>query len=67
MQAMQLRRSQREFDSVTPPLRILSNLLWAAAGVNRPDVDGRTAPTAMNAREVDVYAGMRADCTVTTL
>lgn len=58
MQAMQLRQSRREFDTVTLPLQTLSNLLWAAAGVNRPDVDGRTAPTAMNAREIDVYAAM---------
>lgn len=32
----------------------LSNLLWAAVGYNRPEM--RTAPTALNAQDIDVYA-----------
>jgi nitroreductase len=36
---------------------MLSNLLWAAFGVNRPD-GGRTAPSALNAQEIDVYVAL---------
>jgi nitroreductase len=36
-------------------LEVLSNLLWAAFGINRPD-GRRTAPTASNRQEIDVYA-----------
>jgi len=36
-------------------LPLLSNLLWAACGVNRAD-GGRTAPSALNAQEVEVRA-----------
>jgi len=34
---------------------VLSNLLWAAFGINRPDSGKRTAPTAMNMQEIDIY------------
>jgi SagB-type dehydrogenase family enzyme len=30
-------------------------MLWAAAGINRPESGRRTAPTAMNKQEIDVY------------
>jgi SagB-type dehydrogenase family enzyme len=40
------------------PLQTLSDLLWAAAGINRADHAGRTAPSAMNAQEVDVYVAL---------
>jgi len=33
----------------------LSNLLWAAFGVNRADVGKRTAPSARNRQEIDIY------------
>jgi nitroreductase len=39
------------------PLPTLSNLLWAAYGVNRPE-GGRTAPSALNAQEVDLYVAL---------
>jgi hypothetical protein len=29
------------------PEQVLSDLLWTAAGINRPDAEGRTAPRAM--------------------
>ena len=54
MQALKLRQSTREFDARALPPQVLSNLLWAAAGVNRED-GKRTAPSAMNRQEVDVY------------
>ena len=59
MQALATRRSSREFapDPLPPPL--LAGLLWAAFGVNRPD-GGRTAPTAINAQEIDVFVALPA-------
>lgn len=55
MQALRERRSTREFDSRALPPQMLSNLLWAANGVNRPDSGKRTAPSARDWREIDVY------------
>ncbi len=55
MQVLKNRHSSREFSTDTLSLPVLSNLLWAACGVNRT-VDGkRTAPSAMNWQEIDVY------------
>jgi SagB-type dehydrogenase family enzyme len=56
MQALQARHSTREFASKALPPQLLSNLLWAANGVNRPDSGKRTAPSARDWREIDVYA-----------
>ncbi|MCV2355623.1 nitroreductase family protein [Paucibacter sp. B2R-40] len=58
MQALQRRQSQREFSPSALPAQSLSNLLWATAGVNRPKLGGRTAPSAMNAQEVDLYVAL---------
>jgi nitroreductase len=55
MQALQNRHSTREYSSDTLSLPILSNLLWAAWGVNRPESGKRTAPSAMDKREIDLY------------
>lgn len=55
MQLLSERRSGREFDASALSLQTLSDLLWAATGVNRPDVGKRTAPTARDRREIDVY------------
>ena len=54
MQALKERKSGREFSSQKLPLPVLSNLLWAAWGVNRPD-GHHTAPSARNMQEIDVY------------
>jgi SagB-type dehydrogenase family enzyme len=40
------------------PIQELSNLLWAAFGINRPESGKRTAPSAMNWQEIDVYVAM---------
>ena len=58
MQALRLRQSQRVFAPAPLGRQVLSDLLWAAAGINRPEMDGRTAPSAMNSQEVDVYVAM---------
>jgi nitroreductase len=56
--ALLSRQSLREFAPEPLPEQRLSDLLWAAAGVNRHDVGGRTTPSAMNSQEVLVYAAM---------
>lgn len=58
MQALARRQSGRTFDPAPLPQQTLSDLLWAAAGINRPEHGGRTAPSAMNAQEVDVYVAL---------
>ena len=58
MQALNLRQSIREYSTKKLPLQELSNLLWAAWGINRPERDLRTAPSASNRQELDVYAVM---------
>jgi len=58
MDALQARHSTREFDVRPLPTQTLSNLLWAASGVNRPDSGKRTAPSARDWREIDVYVAL---------
>ena len=58
MQALKQRQSSRSFDSKPLPPQELSNLLWAADGINRADSGKRTAPSAMNWQEVDVYVAL---------
>ncbi|MDD5454944.1 MAG: nitroreductase family protein [Candidatus Ratteibacteria bacterium] len=57
MQALKDRHSSREFDTKKLPLQILSNLLWAGSGVNRPSGQ-RTAPSAVNWQDIDIYVAM---------
>jgi len=57
MQALQLRRSIRAFSPRPLPPELLSDLLWAAYGVNRPNGD-RTAPYWRHIMVIDVYAAM---------
>lgn len=54
LQALKVRHSTREFAAQPLPPQVLSNLLWAAWGVNRPD-GRRTAPSASNKQEIDIY------------
>ena len=54
MEAFQLRKSQRSFSSKDLTTQQLSNLLWAAYGINRPD-GFRTVPAAKNWYEYDIY------------
>ena len=55
MAALKDRQSSRAFSAKPLPLQVLSDLLWAADGINRPDSGKRTAPSAMNWQEIDVY------------
>jgi len=54
MQALNQRRSGREFSGQKLSPQTLSNLLWAAFGINRPD-GRRTAPSASNRQTIDIY------------
>ncbi|UCG26957.1 MAG: nitroreductase family protein [Bacteroidales bacterium] len=56
------RRTTRNIGSKELPLQVLSNLLWAAFGVNRERASfnkpGRTAPSASNSQEIDLYVAL---------
>ena len=54
-EALKARHSSREFSAKELPLQVLSDLLWAAFGINRPESGGRTAPSAHDWEEIDIY------------
>jgi SagB-type dehydrogenase family enzyme len=54
--ALSRRQSARSFSPEPLTLDTLSALLWAGFGINRPDTSGRTAPSARNWQEIEVYA-----------
>lgn len=58
MQALRERQSKRDFTAQPLAPQALSDLLWAAFGINRPDNDHRTAPSGMNAQEMDLYVAL---------
>jgi len=55
MQALNERQSIRSFTKDSLTQQQLSDLLWAGWGINRADQKKRTAPSAMNVQEIDVY------------
>jgi nitroreductase len=59
MQALTQRRTLRELKTDKLPLQVVANLLWAGFGINRPGTGQRTAPSAMNSQEVDIYVALR--------
>ena len=54
MEVLKDRKSTRDFGPGVLSPQTLSNLLWAAFGINRPD-GHRTAPSAMNWQEASIY------------
>jgi SagB-type dehydrogenase family enzyme len=58
MKALSLRASTNDFDTTRLAMRDLSDLLWAANGINRSAAGKRTAPSAINAQDIDVYVSM---------
>lgn len=58
MEALKARHSTREFSARELPEQALSDLLWAAFGINRPPSGGRTAPSAHDWEEIDVYVAL---------
>src|SRR5271165_3012445 len=61
--ALEQRRTTRQISATELPLQLISNLLWAACGVNRKGgplgVPGRTAASASNSQEIDIYVALR--------
>ncbi len=61
--ALQQRKTTREISDKKLPLQVLSNLLWAAYGVNRKNgpfgTPGRTAASASNSQEIDLYVALQ--------
>ena len=55
MRVLKDRVSSRNFSPEKLPMQALSNILWAAFGINRPASGGRTAPSASNSQEMDIY------------
>ncbi len=55
MEVLRDRKSTREFSKKEIPIQVLSDMLWAAWGVNRPESGKRTAPSAVNWQEIDIY------------
>jgi len=55
MEVLRDRKTSRNISDEKFSPQMLSNLLWAAWGVNRPVVRGRTAPSAMNVQEIELY------------
>lgn len=60
MEALAARHSGRSFSDKAIPDQVLSQVLWAACGVNRPESGKITAPSAINAQDILVYV-LRAD------
>jgi nitroreductase len=60
--ALNARKTVREISASPVPRGVLSDLLWAAFGVNRRlgpfGQPGRTAASASNAREIDIYVAL---------
>lgn len=59
MDCLSERQSSREFSDVELDDVLLSHLLWATFGINRPETGKRTAPSAHNMQEIDVYVAMK--------
>lgn len=60
-QCLQERKTARDFADKPLPPEVLSSLLWAANGINRPD-GHRTAPTGMNVQDIDIYVILADGC-----
>ena len=58
MDALTKRRSTRLYGDQSLSPQQLSNLLWAAFGINRPESGGRTAPSWRGSNEIDIYIAM---------
>lgn len=59
LQVLGQRRSNRIFSARAVPMPMLAHLLWAACGVNRQETGQRTAPSAKNWQEIDIYVAQQ--------
>ena len=55
VEVLKNRRSEREYSKDALSDQVLSNVLWAACGINRPAEKKITAPSAINAQDVIVF------------
>lgn len=58
MQALKLRRTSRQYAERALPPQVLSNLLWAACGINQPETGLRTVPSWRNRQQINLYLVM---------
>ena len=58
MEVLKNRRTERSFSPEELPPQVLSDMLWAAFGINRPKEGKRTAPSAVNWQEIDIYVAL---------
>ena len=54
IEALRLRRSIREYSTRSLPMQVLSDLLWATFGINRPASGDRTAPYWRHVMVIDI-------------
>lgn len=59
MQTLQQRQSTKAYDARPIAMDTLSNLLWAAIGINRPDSGKRTIATASNCQDMAIYVVLK--------
>ena len=59
MEALQARKSSRTFSTKEVDMQTLSNLLWAGFGITRNEKNLRTAPSARNYQEFDIYVVLK--------
>ncbi len=58
MEALKARQSIRTYTDQKLSNQILSDMLWAAFGINRPEDGKRTAPSSRNWQETDIYVAL---------
>ena len=58
MQSLKDRKTIRDYSTEKLSIQQLSDLLWAAYGINRPDEGKRTAPSAVDWQETDIYVAL---------
>ncbi len=55
MDALAKRKTSRDYSTKEISTQIISNLLWAAFGINRPQSGQRTAASAWGVQDIDIY------------
>ncbi|HUW05332.1 MAG TPA: SagB/ThcOx family dehydrogenase [Williamwhitmania sp.] len=59
MDILKERKTTRTFSNRELSMQELANLLWAGAGISRPESGKRTAPSANNWQEVEIYVSLK--------
>lgn len=59
MEALATRHSISTFQNKELNLQDISDLLWAANGISRPENGKRTAPSAQNSQDIDIYVALK--------